>query len=31
MYNLPGFYIDAMGILTEKAILACGGKIKKQE
>lgn len=31
MYNLPDFYIDAMGILTEKAILACGGKIKKQE
>lgn len=31
MYSLPGFYIDAMGILTEKSILACGGKIKKQE
>lgn len=28
MYNLPGFYIDAMGVLTEKSILACGGKIK---
>jgi aspartate racemase len=28
MYNLPDFYIDAMGVLTEKAILACGGKIK---
>lgn len=31
MYNLPDFYIDAMGILAEKSILACGGKIKKQE
>ncbi len=31
MYNLPDFYIDAMGILTEKSILACGGKIKEQE
>lgn len=28
MYNLPGYYIDAMGVLTEKSILACGGKIK---
>jgi len=28
MYNLPNNYIDAMGILTEKSILACGGKIK---
>jgi aspartate racemase len=28
MYNLPGNYIDAMGVLTEKSILACGGKIK---
>ena len=31
MYNLPQFYIDAMGMLTEKSILACGGKIKEQE
>ncbi|MEL7658541.1 MAG: amino acid racemase [Bacillota bacterium] len=31
MYNLPQFYIDAMGVLTEKSILACGGKIKEQE
>lgn len=28
MYKLPDFYIDAMGVLAEKAILACGGKIK---
>ena len=28
MYSLPGFYIDAMGVLTDKAILACGGRIK---
>lgn len=28
MYNLPGYYIDAMGVLAEKSILACGGKIK---
>lgn len=28
MYNLPGFYIDAMEVLTEQSILACGGKIK---
>ena len=28
MYNLPGYYIDAMGVLTEKSILACGGRIK---
>lgn len=28
MYHLPDFYIDAMGVLTEKSILACGGKIK---
>lgn len=28
MYNLPPFYIDAMGVLTEKSILACGGIIK---
>lgn len=31
MYNLPDFYIDAMGILTDRSILACGGKIKEQE
>jgi len=31
MYNLPQFYIDAMGMLTEKSILACGGKMKEQE
>lgn len=29
IYHLPDFYIDAMDILTEKSILACGGKIKK--
>lgn len=28
MYSLSDYYIDAMGILTEKSILACGGKIK---
>jgi aspartate racemase len=28
MYNLPDYYIDAMGVLTEKSILACGGRIK---
>ena len=28
MYNLPSYYIDAMGVLTDKSILACGGKIK---
>ena len=28
MYQLPPYYIDAMGMLTEKSILACGGKIK---
>ena len=28
MYNLPNYYIDAMGVLTESSILACGGKIK---
>ena len=28
MYQLPPYYIDAMGTLTEKSILACGGKIK---
>lgn len=28
MFNLPGYYIDAMGILTERSILACGGRIK---
>ena len=28
MYRLPPFYIDAMVILAEKSILACGGKIK---
>lgn len=31
MYHLPNFYIDAMDILTEKSILACGGKIKELE
>ena len=31
IYNLPQFYIDAMGMLTEKSILACSGKIKEQE
>jgi aspartate racemase len=31
MYNLPDFYIDAMGILSEQSILACGGKVKEQE
>lgn len=31
MYNLPNFYIDAMGVLTERSILACGGKIKERE
>lgn len=29
MYRLPEFYIDAMGVLTEQSILACGGKIKE--
>lgn len=28
MYQLPPYYIDAMAILAEKSILACGGKIK---
>lgn len=28
IYKLPDYYIDAMGVLTEKSILACGGKIK---
>jgi aspartate racemase len=28
MFRLPDFYIDAMEVLTEKSILACGGKIK---
>ena len=28
MYHLPPYYIDAMGMLTEKSILACGGEIK---
>ncbi|MDD3170061.1 MAG: amino acid racemase [Eubacteriales bacterium] len=28
-FQLPDFYIDAMGILTEKSILACGGKLNK--
>lgn len=28
MYNLPGFYIDAMDVLTSRSILDCGGKIK---
>ena len=28
MYKLPPYYIDAMVILAEKSILACGGKIK---
>lgn len=28
MYRLPDFYIDAMGVLAERSILACGGKIK---
>lgn len=28
MYRLPEFYIDAMDVLTERSILACGGKIK---
>jgi aspartate racemase len=28
MYRLPEFYIDAMDVLTERSILACGGRIK---
>lgn len=28
IYKLPPYYIDAMSILAEKSILACGGKIK---
>jgi hypothetical protein len=28
MYDLSDFYIDAMDVLTDRAILACGGKIK---
>ncbi|MDD2190245.1 MAG: amino acid racemase [Eubacteriales bacterium] len=33
MYQLPNYYIDAMVILAEQSIRACGGKIKgsKQE
>lgn len=29
IYRLSDFYIDAMGILAEKSILTCGGKIKQ--
>jgi len=29
MYKLPGFYLDAMDVLAEKSILACGGKLKR--
>jgi aspartate racemase len=28
MYRLPNYYIDAMEMLTKKAILLCGGKLK---
>jgi aspartate racemase len=28
-FQLSSYYIDAMGILAEKSIIACGGKIKK--
>lgn len=28
MHRLPDFYIDAMEVLAEKSVLACGGKIK---
>lgn len=27
-YNLPEFFLDAMDVLTERAILMCGGKLK---
>lgn len=29
MYDLPAYYIDAMAVLAEKSILACGGKTKR--
>lgn len=29
MYKLPEFYIDAMEILAEEAVMRCGGKLKK--
>lgn len=29
IYNLPDYYIDAMAVLAEKAITACGGKLKE--
>lgn len=28
-YELPPYYIDAMAILAEKSIIACGGKLKR--
>ncbi len=28
MYQLPMFYLDAMDVLTEQSILACGGTLK---
>lgn len=31
IYRLQDFYIDAMGILAENSILACGGKIKERK
>lgn len=31
MYKLSDFYIDAMEVLAEKSILACGGRIKGEK
>jgi len=28
-YKLPEFYLDAMDVLAERSILACGGKLKR--
>lgn len=29
VYSLPDYYIDSMGVLAERAIMACGRKIKE--
>ena len=29
--RLPSFYVDAMDVLVEQSILACGGKLKRSQ